>query len=113
MSTISRTMTEEEFLALPKSDDIERELIRGELRERPSTTTRAYSHSTVCARIVYHLMAWLVTRPIPRGSIISGEARVRLRRDPLTFVCVDIGYISAEARPNRLRKVGYVDGPPI
>ena len=38
MATITRLMTEEEFLALPEDDGVTRELIRGELRERPMTT---------------------------------------------------------------------------
>jgi Uma2 family endonuclease len=112
MATISRLMTEEEFLALPDDDGVERELIRGELVERPMTT-RNYAHCTVSTRIGFHLTTWLVNQPPPRGSIVSGEARIRLRRDPLTFVGVDVAYIAAETRPSDPREARYVDGPPV
>jgi Uma2 family endonuclease len=55
----------------------------------------------------------MMTRPAPRGSVVSGEARVRLRRDPLTFVGVDVAYIAADAKPASPRKAGYIDGPPV
>ena len=71
MATISRSMTEEEYLALPEVDGLERELIRGELVERPMTT-RNYAHCTVSSRIAFHLLGWLVERPAPRGAIVSG-----------------------------------------
>ena len=95
MATVSRLMTEEEFLALPEDDGIERELIRGELREYPSMTTRGYAHSVVVFKIGHHLSLWLRRQPEPRGTIIGGEARVRLRRDPLTFVGIDVAYIAS------------------
>ncbi len=112
MATISRSMTEEEFLALPEVDGLERELIRGELVERPMTT-RNYAHCTVSSRIAHYLMSWLLEKPAPRGSIVTGEARIRLRRDPLTFVGVDVAYISLESRPDGPREARYVDGPPV
>jgi Uma2 family endonuclease len=114
MATVSRMMTEEEFLALPENDGIDRELIRGELREKPSAmTTRRYSHCTVASRIVYYLTGWMMTQPTPRGVVVSGDARIRLRRDPLTFVGVEVAYIAADSRPDRPRKATYIDGPPL
>jgi Uma2 family endonuclease len=114
MATVGRLMTEAEFLALPEDDGITRELIQGELRERPSSmTTRRYSDCTVCGQVAYHLISWRRSRPKPWGSIVVGEARVRLRRDPLTFVGVDVAYLSPETKPASPRKAGYVDGPPV
>ncbi len=112
MATVSRHMTEEEFLALPEDDGNERELIWGELRERPMTT-RAYAHCIMIFNVGHHLKLWAKGRPEPRGTIIGGEARIRLRRDPLTFVGVDVVYIAPEARPDNPRQAGYVDGPPV
>ena len=37
MATVAQEMTTDEFLKLP-DDGVDRELIRGELRERPTTT---------------------------------------------------------------------------
>ena len=112
MATITRLMTEEEFLALPDDDGVEREVIRGELVER-SMTTRNYAHCTVSNRIGFYLTGWLVKQPAPRGSVVTGEARIRLRRDPLTFVGVDVAYVAADSRPDRPREARYIDGPPV
>ena len=112
MSTISRTMTEQEFLELPDVEGLERELIGGELREKV-VTTRAYAHCLVTSNISYLLNVWLLQQPAPYGDVICGEARIRLRRDPLTFVGVDVAYIAPESRPDRPSKAGYFDGPPV
>jgi Uma2 family endonuclease len=113
VATISNLMTEEEFLALPDVDGVERELIRGELRERPTMTTRGFAHSTVLGRIAQRLNVWLDRQPAPRGVVVVGEARVRLRTDVATFVGVDVAYFGPRSRPENPRKARFVDGPPI
>ena len=112
MATISRMMTEEEFLALPEDEGVERELIRGELLERPMTT-RAFAHGLVIINIGFYLKLWLKTQAEPRGCVVGGEARVRLRGDEPTFVGVDVAYVSAESLPDPRRNAKYVDGPPL
>ena len=112
MATITRLMTEEEFLALPEDDGVHRELIRGELRERP-LTTRSFAHSIVICSLSYLLNSWVRRQPEPRGCVIGGEARVRLRANLPTFVGVDVAYIAAESKPAGSRKAKYVDGPPV
>lgn len=112
MATISRLMTEEEFLSLPDDDGVDRELIRGELVERPMTT-RNFAHSSVSSRVAQQLANWSDRQPAPRGTVVVGEARVRLRRDLLTFVGVDVAFIAAESKPAHPRDAKYVDGPPI
>jgi Uma2 family endonuclease len=122
MATVRRSMTEEEFLALPDEEGVERELIRGELVERRASygdiaerpmTMRAFAHSLVIINIGHYLKVWLKTRPELRGCVVGGEARIRLRRDPLTIIGVDVAYIPPEARPEHPRKSRHVDGPPI
>jgi Uma2 family endonuclease len=114
MATVSRLMTEEEFLALPENDGIDRELIRGELREKPSwMSMRGYSQAVIAPRISYHLADWVRSQPAPRGVVVGGSALVRLRRDPSTFIGVDVAYISPETVPDHPRKARYIDGPPI
>jgi len=112
MATISRSMTEQEFLELRDDDGIERELIRGELRERPMTT-RNFAHSAVIINIGYQLKLWMKRQPRPRGCVVGGEARVRLRHDQPTFVGVDVAYVSGEAMPESPRDAKFVDGPPV
>lgn len=113
MATISTLMTEEEFLALPEVKGIDRDLIRGELRERPTMTTRGFAHSRVQSRITSRLDIWASTQPAPRGAVVSGEARVRLRTDSPTFVGVDVAYVEAGSMPENPRTARFVPGPPV
>src|SRR5436305_14288733 len=86
------TMTVEEFLALP-DDGIERELIKGELRERPMTLRNPmHSKSMMC--IGHLLLNWLETQKEPRGEIVGGEAAFRLKQQPRTLVGIDVAYAS-------------------
>ncbi len=110
MATSTATMTTEEFLALP-DDDTERMLIRGELWEN-SLTTRNFPHSRLNMQVGYVFISWLETQPEPRGVVIGGEARVRIRRDPDTIVGVDVAYISPELAAQTPPDAKLVDGPP-
>ena len=112
MSTVvsKRPMTTEELLALPE-DGVDRELIRGQLREKPMTRRNRW-HSRVEATIAQFLRNWLETLPEPRGQIVSGEAGFRLRRDPDSTVGIDVAYVSAEVAAINADAV-YFDGPPV
>jgi Uma2 family endonuclease len=113
MATATTLMTEEEFLALPDDDGVDRELIRGELRERPTMTTRGFAHSIVMTRITSRLDVWASGRPAPRGVVVSGDARIRLRADSPSFVGAEIAYFAAESTPANPRRARFVDGPPV
>jgi Uma2 family endonuclease len=112
VSTVTRTstMTLEEMLALP-DDGLDRELIRGVLREKPMTW-RNRRHSRIEIRVGRFLDAWLDTQPEPRGEIVGGEAGFLLRRDPDTGVGIDVAYVSAEVAA-RTPDAAYFEGPPI
>lgn len=90
----TKLMTTEELLAMP-DDGVERWLIRGELREGGMTCRNRY-HARVTTCVSYYLEAWRLQQPEPRGSVLSGEAGVRLREDPETTAGIDVVYISAE-----------------
>jgi len=108
--TSVRPMTTEEMLALPE-DGMDRELVRGELREEPMTR-RNRLHSRTESRIVHLLESWLEAQPEPRGQIVSGEAGFRLTRDPDTTVGIDVAYVSAEVAA--LEPYGvFFEGPPV
>ena len=96
MSTLTapRMLTLEEFAAMP-DDGVERELIRGEVRER-AMTRRNRNHSKVEHRINKILGIWLDTQPEPGGEIVSGEAGFDLSRNPDSGVGIDVAYVSAE-----------------
>jgi Uma2 family endonuclease len=119
MSTVAvpTLMTTEEFLALP-DDGVERWLIRGQLREwgkggKGGMTVRNRDHSRIMARATRFLDVWLDEQPEPRGSVLCGEAGVRLRRDPDTTVGIDVVYISAEVAAHRPNDTTLIDGVPI
>src|SRR4051812_32491393 len=107
----ARPMTAEELMALP-DDGVERELIRGELREKPMTR-RNPMHSEVEANIAHLLKHWLDQQPQPRGKVHSGEAAFRLRREPETFVGIDVAYASAELVAKTDKRKAFYDGQPV
>jgi Uma2 family endonuclease len=106
----TKAMTAEDLASLP-DDGIERDLIRGELREGP-ITRRNPVHSETESLVTYHLGAWLLDRPAPRGKVVGGEAGFRLRRDPETFVGIDVACVSPEMAAAHDRKRKFFDGPP-
>ena len=113
MATGSVLMTEEEFLALPDDEGVERELIRGVLRESSTMTTRGFAPSVVLNRVAFRLTEWVKRQPGRQGIVVVGEARIRLRADVSTFVGVDLAYFAPGSRPENPRKARFVAGPPI
>jgi Uma2 family endonuclease len=106
----SSLMTADELQALPE-DGIDRELIRGQLRERPMTRRNRW-HSSVESLICRMLGNWLANQPEPRGQVVSGEAGFLLSRNPDTAVGIDVAYVSPEvatAEPS----APYFPGPPV
>jgi Uma2 family endonuclease len=104
-------MTAEEFMLLPE-DGMDRELIRGQLRERPMTV-RNRAHSETEVTIGSLLRKWLTTQPEPRGRISGGEAGFLLKRDPDCLVGIDVAYASAERVESTAPDFPYYDGPPV
>jgi Uma2 family endonuclease len=106
----ARTPTADDLMAMP-DEGIRRELIRGELRETPMTR-RNRSHSGVEANIAHLLKSWLDTQPEPRGRIHSGEAGFRIRKEPETFLGIDVAYAPPELIAATDPRRPYYDGPP-
>jgi Uma2 family endonuclease len=111
MSIASKPITTEELLAMP-DDGVDREIIRGELRESPMTT-RAKPHCRTMTNLARLLGNWLLAQPAPRGSLYTGDVRVRLRRDPDTFVGADLAYVSFEVDSRSDPGATFIDGPPV
>jgi Uma2 family endonuclease len=110
-TTAAPLMTAEEMLALP-DNGMERDLIDGQLRERPMTKRgRPHSEATISCGAL--LRNWLMRQPSPRGSVSGGEAGFRLRRNPDTTVGIDVAYISAELASRTPRDVFLIDGVPV
>ncbi|MES2793939.1 MAG: Uma2 family endonuclease [Planctomycetota bacterium] len=107
---ITSTITTEELFALP-DDGIERDLIRGELREYP-ITRRSRLHSEVMMAVGEVLRRWV--RTCNRGGRVpGGEAGARLRREPETTVGMDVAYFSAESIAQMPSDQGWYEGPPV
>jgi Uma2 family endonuclease len=113
MATAEATalMTTEQLLAMP-DDGVERWLIRGQLREKPMTYRNRW-HSRALIRVGHCLEAWREQQPEPRGSVLGGEAGVRLTRNPDTTVGIDVIYISAEVAARNPENTTIIDGVPV
>jgi Uma2 family endonuclease len=110
MATGTALMTAEEFLALP-DDGTDRMLIAGVLKERP-IPTRNRLHSRAMTRVAKHLDNWLDGQPEPHGEVLTGDAGVRLLRDPDTICGVDVAYVSAEVMARQGAETTIIDGLP-
>lgn len=104
-------MTTEQLLAMP-DDDMERWLIRGQLREKPMIYRNRW-HSRTMARISHLLEDWRQNQPKPRGLVLGGGAGVRLRRDPDSTFGGDVVYISAALAARQPDDTMITDGVPV
>ena len=116
VAVLPHSMTTKEFLALP-DDGVERWLIRGQLREKMTTengmTVRNRFHSIVMARVSQLLNNWLDQQPEPHGSVLCGEAGVRLAGSPDSVVGIDVVYISGQTSTQQSVETTLIDGVPV
>ena len=112
MSTISAAplMTSEALLALP-DDGIDREIIRGQLRER-EMTRRNRRHSRTTARLGWFLNTWL-HQQAPGGEILVGDAAFCLAHNPESTVGIDLAYISESLSKVAPDDTFLIDGIPV
>jgi len=105
-----KLMTVEQLDALPE-DDIDRELIKGRLKERPMTRRNRF-HAKAEANLAFHLKSWLSSQPAEQGEVLSGEVGCILRRNPDSSVGIDVAYVSAELILKQSDATTMIDGPP-
>ena len=113
-TAITSTMTTEELFALP-DDGIDRDIIRGELREYPREnpmTRRNRRHNKVISSVSRVLGNWAIAPEIG-GEVTGGETGVRLRREPETTVGIDVTYYSAELVAAASPDQAWYEGPPV
>jgi Uma2 family endonuclease len=106
-----KSMTVEEFLDLP-DDGVDREMIRGEVKEYGMTIRNRF-HASVESRIAHLLWAWLDEQPEPRGEVVSGEGGFRLPGARPSVVGIDVAYVSAEMIAATTQGQKIFDGPPV
>ena len=112
-----KTMTLEEFLALP-DDGTERMLLKGvvwEIGEGNGMTRRNRFHSSCEMRIGRILANWAESQPHPRPEVVGGEAGFVLSRSPdhSTSVGIDVAVISAELADSEVDDSWMYEGLPI
>lgn len=100
--------TTQQLLSLP-DDGIERELIRGELREEPMMR-KSRLQARAEASLVGLLGMWLNTAP--GGEVYSGEVGCILRRAPDSTVGINVAYLSSEQESAQSDVMTFVEGPP-
>lgn len=110
MTVASPSLTTTELLAMPENG-MDRWLVAGELRECPMPTRNRF-HSRAMTCTATELELWLRTQPAPRSQILTGDAGVRLRRNPDTTVGVDVVYISSDVLTRQSATVTIIDGIP-
>ena len=112
MSTASPPlMTVEDLIALPDDDGVDRELVRGELRERAMTRRNRF-HAATEACVAYCLKHWQKQSGEP-GKVVSGEAGCILRRNPDTSVGIDAAFFSHDVVSRQTDETTMFDGPPV
>jgi Uma2 family endonuclease len=109
MATVE-TMTTDQMLAMQQTDGIARELIVGELRELPMTTSPP--HAKTVARVSQILSNYLDAQSESPGTVFSGDGRFRILRDPDTTVGIDVAFVTAERLPPDQVPDRFVDMPP-
>jgi len=105
-----KLLTVEEFLAIPDDENIERDLIRGEVKERVMTR-RSRRHARTEARISQHLQNWVDLQKQP-GEVYSGEVGCILRHAPSSTVGIDVAYITAEHAARQTDATRLIEGAP-
>ena len=105
-----KLMTVEEFLAIPDDENIERDLIRGEVKERVMTR-RSRRHARTEARISQQLQNWVDLQK-QTGAVYSGEVGCILRHSPSSTVGIDVAYITADHAARQTDTSRLIEGPP-
>lgn len=110
-TTPKSTISLEEFLALP-DDGVDRELIRGEIREN-GMTLRNHRHGRSESLIAYELVDWIKKQNEPPGIVVTGDTGFLLTRDPETFVGPDVAFVSAETAKKTSQESIFFESPPV
>ena len=105
-------MTVEEFLALPPDDAVERWLIDGELRERPTMGYRNRYHSECMGLFAHALNAWRAETKRP-GKVLVGDAGFRIPGDPPTLFGIDVAFVNADVLAATPANSTIVHGVPV
>jgi Uma2 family endonuclease len=110
-TTAAPLMTAEDLRALP-DNGMDRDLVDGQLRERPMTR-RNRRHARTTFNVGQLLGEWRNRLPPPRGEILVGDAAFCLRRNPDTTVGIDVAYITPELAAQSADDAFLIFGAPL
>ena len=102
--------TAEDLLALPE-DGIRRWIVNGVIKEI-GITTRNRFHAKTEATVCYELNLWTKSKPKPRFQVLSGEAGIRLQREPDVTFGADVALISPEVMSQQTNESTIIEGIP-
>ena len=110
-ATLTESMTLAEFRALPDDPEVDRELLFGELVERPMTKRNRW-HAEIEATVTKTLGNWRCPLKQPRGEALLGEAGCDL---PVVAsgVGIDVAYFSPEVIAEQQPDATYIVGAPV
>lgn len=106
-----RKMTRDEFLAMPESECVERELIHGELWEF-EVTHRHPQHAMVLARVTYLLTAWVEQKSVS-GFVGTGDIRCYLGEALDNIVGIDVAFFSGDETVAQANRQDRMEIPPL
>lgn len=111
MVTPPNLVTLDQFLLIPQ-DETDRELIRGEIRERPMTKRNRF-HAKTEANLAWLVRSWVANQASPTGEVYSGEVGCILSRNPDTNVGIDVAYFAMDTVASQSDATTMIDGAPI
>ena len=76
-------------------------------------TVRNRFHSKVMASLTTCLKIWRDAQPEPRGDVLTGDAGVRLTKNPESTVGIDVVYVSPEVLARQTDETTLIDGIPL
>lgn len=109
--SVSDLVTIEQLEAMPQ-DGIERDLIRGVLREQ-GMTRRNRRHAGTELRIGQALQNWLNSQAELSAEALSGEVGCVLQREPDSSVGIDVAVFATEVLESQTNESTMVVGIPL
>lgn len=113
-TTLNRPVVEwkttEDLMAMPE-DGIRRWIVDGIVKEIGMTQRNRF-HAKTEANVSYELNLWAKAKPKPRFSVLSGEAGVRLTRNPDVSFGADVTLISPEVMALQTGESTIIEGIP-
>lgn len=107
----SPLLTVEEYLALPDSDQFDRELHRGVLQERVQHY-RGWRDAMALTNLTASLRDWQKQRANDAGRLFAGDIGVVPEQAPDTMVGIDVAYFAADSWTAYPVAPAYIQGVP-